>query len=293
MKRVVIIGAGVSGKIIARGLKDRYKDSLEVVLIGPDQSEAFPELFYFNQKVPGICEKEIQVTYDELKDPEDDGSQSWQIYQKKSRGVNSNKVSTSSLSLVGQTVTGYLPSREISFEDISRNLSQVTNIVLDDKFVSTPTITYGYDYLISTVPLNIFMKLTDNINSRYLDEFQKSVMPIYQSRVDGPAKDFDSIKIYYDLHKNTVFYRHSSYFHGSEVVKLVSESIKDFDGATSVLRPGKILPSDELTRFVKNFEEAHPDIILCGRYARWEYHYTADQSYYDAIKFISKNFVNS
>lgn len=63
MKKVVIIGAGVSGKIIARGLKDKYRERIKVILVGPEGSEAFPELFYFNQKIPGICEKEVQVTY--------------------------------------------------------------------------------------------------------------------------------------------------------------------------------------------------------------------------------------
>lgn len=225
----------------------------------------------------------------------------------KSRGTVDSNVKKSSLDLVGKTVTGYLLNQHqrVPMDGVIRNYLTVSHISLDTRTVSMSLpqspqdldyghheLVYDYDYLISTVPLNVLMKLVGTDDEEYLEEFKKSSIPIYQSKVsykENDARDFTQIRIYYDLHAGSVFYRHSSYFCGEDMIKLVSESINYFNKYSTLLRPGKILPNEKLTEYVEDLSITHPELLLCGRYARWDYHYMADQSYYDAIKFMDKN----
>lgn len=272
--KVLVLGAGLGGQMITSYLKQEFP-SLNITCIGKKDSRR-PGLFYFNERIPGICDKEIQVTYDKL------GTGSFEDYQVKSRGVVDPSIKTSSFSNVGKTVTGYLQSCETSLETVPVMIDEI-NLV--DKYVKAEDQVFYYDYLISTIPLKIFLKCCHMFTPDLSDEFKQ--MPVYQFKVgqDFCDTDITSVKVFYDT-TDSVFYRTTSYYVGDEVASVVSESIIDFAGRTSVCVPGKILPSQLLTDRVKQLEQDYPEIKLCGRYARWDYHYTIDKSCFDAYRFI-------
>lgn len=280
--RVIVAGAGIGGKIISYGLSKESKN-LEVILIGKD-NQVRPGLFYFNEKIDEICEKEINVTYSSV------GDGSFESYQIKSRGILSDDVKTSSFGNIGKTVKGYLLSSEINLNNIVRVNENIDSIDLFNKKVKVGSICINFDYLISTVPLKTFINLVDPVLCDKLSKEFK-YMPVYQYCLGEDIKDcnIDEINVKYDLTESQ-FYRHSTYLNRGHVLSIVSESITDFRGKSSVSYPGKIIPSNQLTDTVKSIEEGFDYIKLCGRYARWDYHYLVSQSYYDAINFMKSKF---
>lgn len=275
---VVVLGCGIGGKIISKGLKLKYPE-LEVFLIGED-SPLSPGLFYFNKKIDNICDKEVIVNYSLL------GEGSLEEYQRKSRGLSNSNLKVSSFNLVGQSVKGYLLNNQFSLSGVKRVNSNASKVSLSENFVRTQDgITIKYDYLINTVPLNIFSRLIGQFE-KVEGKFEWS--PVYQFSAGKFSNSIDEIKVQYDLREEVVFYRHSTYLSKGKVVKVVSESIKDFDGRNSVMVPGKIIPREFLTDYVNSLENQFNNLKICGRYARWDYHYTVDQSYYDSVNFIEK-----
>ena len=288
-KKIVVLGAGIGGMLAARGIKDKFPD-FEVTLIGPEDKNERPGLFYFNQRIPGICEREINVIYEMV------GEGSLQDYQVKSRGYSDSNMITSSFKNVGKTVKGYLVNKEISLEGIQRVVGTVTSLNLFGRQVSVANFpsAFTFDYLISTIPLSVLLKVVVNASGSlsgvdlklFEDEFKFT--PVYQ-KVSGFQKvsdnHIDSIKVFYDL-SSSEFYRHSSYYHGDNITRMVSESIKELEDYDSVAYPGKITPSKKLTGIVAYLEDRFSCLKICGRYARWDYHYLVDQTYFDSIKFV-------
>lgn len=288
-KKIVVLGAGIGGMLAARGIKDKFPN-FEVTLIGPEDKNERPGLFYFNQKIPGICEREIDVTYEMV------GEGSLQDYQVKSRGYSDSNMIISSFRNVGKTVKGYLVNKEISLESIQRVVGTVTSLNLFGRqvFAENFPSSFTFDYLISTIPLKVLLKIIVNASGSlsgvdlklFEDEFKCT--PVYQ-KIAGFQKvsdnHIDSIKVFYDL-SNSEFYRHSSYYHGDNITRMVSESIKEFEDYDSVAYPGKITPSKKLTGIVAYLEDRFSCLRICGRYARWDYHYLVDQTYFDSIKFV-------
>lgn len=275
---VVVLGCGIGGKIVSKGLISKYPE-LDIFLIG-EESLTSPGLFYFNKEIEGVCDKEISVDYGLL------GEGSLEDYQKKSRGFSSKDLKISSFNLVGKSVKGYLLNSEFNLSGVKRIKSNAVRVDLANRLVRTQNdITIRYDYLINTVPLNIFSRL---IGRTLKVEGMFEYTPVYQFSAGESSDDIDEIKVQYDLREDVVFYRHSTYLSKGGVVKVVSESIKDFDGRNSIMIPGKIVPSKFLTNYVNALENQFNNLKICGRYARWDYHYTVDQSYYDSVDFIEK-----
>lgn len=287
IRRIVIAGAGAGGQVIFQRLCQIVKEDVEVYMIGPEDFRK-PGLFYFNRLVRGVAEKPIPVTYKST------GEGTFEDYQRKSRGSVESSVTVSSFSNIGRTVVGY---QQTPFTESTTNPSHLwvkrkicdidfknKKVLLDAEGEEGQT-TIDYDYLISTIPLPVLAKIASPLICINETDFKYS--PVYQCQVGTTSQDVDEIDVTYDL-TDSVFYRHSSYIYRGNVQYIVSESIVDFDGRTSVLYPGKIIPDEEITRQVAKFEEENPSCILCGRYARWDYHYTVDRSVEDAEKFISE-----
>lgn len=285
-KRVVVVGAGIGGKLAARGIKNKFPE-FEVFLVGPEDCNERPGLFYFNHEIPGICEKKIEVTYGLV------GKGTMKDYQIKSRGYFDSRMVNSSFKNIGKTVEGYLVNREINFEDINRVVGEVSLIDLDQKFLYIQdSLRLKFDYVIVTVPLKVLLKIVksedplginfDDINKEF------KCTPVYQ-KIAGFQKvsdnHVDSIKVFYDL-SSSGFYRHSSYYHGDRITRMVSESILEFEEYDLISYPGKITPSHRLTEIVNTIEKKFDCIKICGRYARWDYHYLVDQTYFDSVSFI-------
>lgn len=278
-KTVVVVGAGIGGQLAARGIKDNYPDH-EVVLVGKICPTAHG-LFYFNEKIPGVAEQEIKVTYGLL------GEGSMEDYQMKSRGEVSGDVKVSSFDKVGKVDVGYMTDGEIPLDGIKLIEENALRIDLDTRKVQLDSSKdVYYDYLVSTVPLKAFLFLTNSTVENLIDQFKSQ--PVYEKITQSNLIEdapIDQIKVFYDL-SDSHFYRHSSYYHGDDIVRMVSETIKEFEGYDDVARPGKIIPSERLTEFVTRTEEKYGNLILCGRYARWDYHYLVSDTYRDAVEFL-------
>lgn len=284
VKKVVVLGAGIGGILAARGIKDKFPE-MSVTLVGPRQDNDRPGLFYFNKKIPRIAEKEIDVEYNLV------GEGSVVDYQLKSRGHFDHSVTKSSFNNVGKKVKGYLLSSDINLEDIECISSFSSSVDLKNQKVVCGETLLTYDLLVSTIPLSNFLNLISYSESelKALKEiFISHCCPVYQ-KVSGydfvDDSQINKINVFYDL-SDSKYYRHSSYYNGSDIVKMISESIDPSCSYDKIAQPGKIVPSSTLSKLVENIESLNNNVILCGRYARWDYHYTVDQTYEDAIKFV-------
>lgn len=286
--KVLILGAGIGGLSIAQRLS--YEDRVsEIVLIGPD-SPVQPGLFYYNKPIDHVAEKEILVKYGSI------GEGTFEDYQRKSRGLEEvpGEIRVSSFSLINKSVKGYTSEGLILHpsEKIVREYSNAQEVDFGNRQVKVSSgkygaIWYSYDLLISTIPLSALISISRHLrfqSSKYKEEFKFS--PVYQHQSGELTNDYDEINVMYDL-TDSHFYRHSSYLRQGKVQYIVSESIRKFDGATSVIYPGKIVPSKCLTEFVSDLQSKYPSLLCCGRYARWDYHYTVDQSVNDALSYIN------
>lgn len=280
-KRVVVLGAGIGGQLAARGIKDTYPD-LEVILIGEVNSTTHG-LFYFNERIPGVAERRVPVTYSTV------GDGAIQDYQKKSRGEVNESVKVSSFDKIGKTEIGYLTDGNISLSGIYNLPFMAEEIDLVSKTVNTCFVNVNYDILISTIPLPTFFKIGGFIDHN--DMYKKSFKwkPVFEKVTSNPFQsgDITEIKVFYDTDPSSVFYRHTSYYCGDQISRMVSESITDFKGYDSVLPMGKIIPSEFISECVVASERLYNNVKFCGRYARWEYHYLVSDTYKDAINFVS------
>jgi len=275
MCNVVILGAGIGGQVIAKALSDKHP-SLEVFLVGVKDSKT-AGLFYLNEKIEGVTDKEIDITYDKI------GNGTIEDYEKKSRGCSIGKSVTSSFNKVGSSEKGYLISSDLSgsYLNIERNAEEVDlvnkEVILQDK------ITVKYDYLISTVPLKVFLRLI-----HIVPPFDFWSSPVYVTEIKKKKNkdDFDSIKVVYDTDPDTMYYRYNHYYKEGKLVKTTAESLEDSGIYTDVHYGGKIVPNEVISSYVEGLEFENPEIKLCGRFARWDYHYLISDSYKDSIKFI-------
>ena len=283
MSKVIVVGAGIGGQLISKSLKNCYGDKLDITLIGKVDNRPRPGLFYFDHKIPKICDKEVVVSYEMI------GDGDLKSYQIKSRGYYSSEMKNSSFNNIGKSITGYLMSDEFNLNGIKRITQDVDKVLHDDNLVVVNNKSYRYDFLIMTTPLNV------TIHLMYGDVFNDKLgtlayKPVYQKITgfkDIPDSEIDSMKVFYDL-SDSNFYRHTSYYNQEDIVKMISESITKFDGANVVAYPGKIIPNEFATDFVGRVEELYPQVKLLGRYARWDYHYLISNSVDDAISFIEK-----
>lgn len=274
-REIVVIGAGLGGQIAARGIKDNYPED-HVTLVGNPVTE-FPGLFYFNDKIPGVAEKEVKVSYQIV------GEGSLEDYQKKSRGTFESTITESSFSKVGKTVTGYaLNHRRVDLSDILNILCNVVEIRLNSReIILEDGQELKYDKLVSTVPLNVFLSLSKIEMSP--SEFKYT--PVNEKVVQTLDSDFSEVTkvvVYYDLTESK-YYRHSHYYIGDSIYKSVSETVREDESCTSTIYPGKIIPSRLLSLYVASIECNYPEVALCGRYARWSYHYLVSDTYHDAV----------
>lgn len=273
MCNVVILGAGIGGQVIAKTLSEKHP-SLEVFLVGTKDNRT-TGLFYLNEKIEGVTDKEINITYDKI------GNGTIEDYEEKSRGCSIGKDATSSFNKVGSSEKGYLISSDLSgsYTNIKRNAIEVDlyskEVVLQDKII------IKYDYLISTIPLKAFMTL---IHVTPPFEFKSS--PVYVTETSKSKEDYDSIKVVYDTDPKSVYYRYNHYYNGNKLIKTTAESLKDNGIHTNVHYGGKIVPDEVISSYVEGLEFENPEIKLCGRFARWEYHYLISDSYKDSMKFI-------
>lgn len=279
-KNIIVIGAGVGGQLAAYGIAREFP-AYKVLLIGP-KTDNPKGLFYFNREIPGLNMRRIPVNYELI------GEGSLDDYQVKSRGYKSNKLSTSSFNHIGKEVDGYLLESD---SILLSNISQLhTSIDLIDreksKIITTENEIISYDYLISTIPLISFIR-TSELPVIFTQLSQKFYYnPVYIRTTNYSEDQVSKILVRYDL-TDSIFYRHSIYSNSEdEVIRTEEESIIDFEDKTTTMFPGKIVPSHTLSEYVSQVEDKYPNIKLCGRYARWDYHYTVDQTYYDSLEFI-------
>ena len=299
MKRrtIVVLGAGIGGKVVALGIKWKYPKN-KVVLVGPESNS--PEgLFYFNRKIPGISMYPVEVDYRQEGCPDNP----MEVYQKKSRGEYDPKVKVSSLSKVGTTEIGYFLDRSINWQLLDAGViwikENVTSINFSSKKVRTDHDEGTYDDLISTIPFNVLVKLIYD----YDISPQLKYQPIYVKKdIYDDYLVIDRIIVTYDL-TDSPYYRISSYqgyidlSDDKVTVEKTSESINKVDDTCIAMYPGKIIPSDlyieRAGRRIKIDAETIEklfDFKIVGRYARWDYHYTVDQSYYDTIEYLSTKY---
>ena len=288
-KVVVVIGAGVSGQLSAYSVKKNFPD-YKVVLVGPeDSSESRPGLFYLSQRVDGLCLNQIPVSYDKI------GDGTFEDYQRKSRGSEYSRktISTSSFDLIGKTVDGFILRKPADLSGVLRIYENVKKVDYDSQIVVPDCgVAIKYDYVIVTTPLQITTQI-DSCGCKFsVSRSDFKSLPVYQ-KVTG-IENFDielvdKINVFYDLSKSSDFYRHSSYYFKGTIVKMISESIIPIEDYSSILYPGKIVPNKDLTDYVNFVENFYGNVLYCGRYSRWDYHYLAEQSYFDTLKFLSKD----
>lgn len=283
MKVIAVLGAGIGGQVISESLSREYPND-KVILIGKKVNSSFG-LFYLNKEIPGITGKSFKVEYCKL------GDGTFDDYQKKSRGESINSIKTSSFDKVGNFENGYLLNKDFGkskhYTSVEGNAVKVNlssqSIDTDDEWHTR----VNYDELISTVPLKVFLQITnltgiDPSEFKYQKVYEKVTPPWLVGKFEDT---FDSMKVFYDT-TDSIYYRHNSYYKGDNLVKMTSESIIEDDSATSVHPYGKIIPSEKINNYVNQLEEFYPNVKLCGRYSRWDYHYLITDSYVDAKKFI-------
>lgn len=318
--RVVILGAGIGGKLAAVGIKNKFPE-YEVTLVGPESKEP-SGLFYFNEKIPGIAEKEVKVSYD-VSSVNEGGSifcreDVFRNYQIKSRGTYSPSAKISSFDKVGTTETGYFMDDDFDLSDINWIKDTCDSIFTKKNNGFNSIITHkgkvcDYDKLISTIPFNILYSMifrTDIVKS--LKSTPVYVVEVTSSEYD--YRDISKINVIYDVSEDK-FYRHSLYYNKyGTYVKISSETIIDITDqddwaalalpskANKVVKkklsPGKIIPDEIVVKNPKDLSDVEvtadtveelTGIRILGRYARWDYHYLVTDTYKDAISFVSSD----
>lgn len=278
---ILVLGAGVGGQIVA----EISRDYDEVKLVGP-ATVAPGGLFYINKRLPGLTTKKIDVAYTSDKPLSDE---TYKTYQIKSRGTYNPEIKVSSLDKVGTTSAGYL-LRDFDLDDIQVKCN-CKFIDLENQYILTSESDQPlfYDYLISTIPINIFFKLALDLDV----SADMIYSPIHLKEEEYFVEDENVSKILveYNVSEDTDIYRKNIYQNKEGItIKASSESIKSLNDETRVIYPGKIIPSKLLSQRVKEVEDSYTNIKLLGRYARWSYHWTLDQTYSEAKNFLNTNY---
>lgn len=288
--RVVVLGSGLSGKLSVLALHRSFPEC-EVTLVGPESN--FPYgLFYFNEKIQRVADKEITVSYSKF------GDCSWEDYQFKSRGVRLPVSSSSKSSLYkaeeGLTETGYrLNIENNELDEVNKYCTRIYSFakVVDqynNLLVCQDGTCLKYDYLISTIPLPKFLKML----GIYFDDFKYKPIYVrntffttysdrskYSKNPNNILEKTSRIDIEYNCSKEDPVYRTSTYYDSlGRTIVVSEESLEEIDNFDQKLIPGKIIPT--------NVPELYsPNIKIFGRYAKWEYHYLVTDTYRDAYEF--------
>lgn len=288
--KVVVLGSGLSGKLSVLALHRSFPEC-EVTLVGPESD--FPcGLFYFNEKIPGVAEREITVSYSKF------GDCSWEDYQLKSRGVRLPVSSSSKSSLYKAekelTEVGYsLNTENNELDEVNKYCTRIYSFarVVDqynNLLVCQDGTCLKYDYLISTIPLPNFLKML----GIYFDDFKYKPIYVrntffttysdrskYSKNPNNILEKTSRIDIKYNCSKEDLVYRTSTYYDSFGRTTVVSEeSLEEIDDFDQKLIPGKIIPTDVPEVYSSN-------IKIFGRYAKWEYHYLVTDTYRDAYEF--------
>lgn len=315
-KVLAVIGAGHSGRIIARTAVDMYPE-LDVYLIGPE-SQGQEGLFYVNEKIPGIAEKPIKVEYGFIKPMYLSDLDAKESYIRKTRGDCFNpfqvdvKSIISSIDKVGTKEVGYTFNEDLDFyKDISYINRNCTDIYLKQRSISVEDFwrPIRYDYLIVTTPYFITAKLIRDFGKLSVKGCDCS--PIYVSSgikdKEGFSPTFNKIRVTYDCDPQSHIYRRNEYvsdsdpdFHVSWNV-LEAMSLPKFDDKReySEVKLGKIKnPGKRPKVLIEELNQKEFDLIdleekcpikFLGRFARWDYHYLVTDSYKDGMNFLNKN----
>lgn len=157
------------------------------------------------------------------------------------------------------------------FENISDRLltSRVNKIDLEERLITTTDLVLNYEKLVSTIPLNIFCKIS-GIDKK-LEYTSMAYCLLTPSFFD--LKHYDYV---YDNRVTTYFHRMTKCKQGL-VCDVLEQNLDDFK---KTIDPNYYaLPFDESIKIVKNSQiisldndfklENHPEVKFIGRYGAW------------------------
>ena len=276
--KLVVLGAGIGGRVISKYLKNKYSDKLDILLVSKE-CKLPKDLFYFDSKIEGVAEREISVRYDL------NGERDINKFIVKSKGNISDKFNenlTTSFDKVGTTEKGYLLNEDLDEVDIPYNATKINTLCKWIDLDNNERI--NFDLLISTIPLPIFIKLNYNPN---LSGFRFINSDLFEKvETFSSEEDFNRIEVVYDT-TDSEFYRISHFFKDDTLIKTVSETLSENSDYVKV-SPGKISRLKEADNYIKTSETLF-NVKFCGRYARWDYHYLVTTSVKDAEDYIKLN----
>jgi len=152
----------------------------------------------------------------------------------------------------------------------------VTSVDINNKKVKTASgKEFGYQYLISTIPLNIFLEIAGINNT-----IKFGSVPLWVYKSQYPRDKFTQILV---IDKESTILR---YLHGADDIAFFEASAKqenylDPDGNKEpyiYLKNGKIFryeDSHELEEVIADLETNH-DVYMVGRFAEWKPHYDTE-----------------
>jgi len=199
----------------------------------------------------------------------------------------------------GEWAKSFIPSCSFYEGEVQSINPEKKEVVVKSVGPKSEAVTFGYDYLISSLALDmldIFLS-TRGVQSNFEIEssIRKSLenFPVYVVKTQFGCGDFDqgrrwSLRIndilrsdrfsdgdflrYYDLDSNSPFYQHIMYRNKDQSIVIYSLTIKhDFDFISyRVYNPGRIrrVDSSMVSQFLSKLNEH--GIFCIGRYGTWE-----------------------
>lgn len=146
--------------------------------------------------------------------------------------------------------------------------SQITKIDLVEQLIISKDSTIKYEKLVSTIPLNVFCKLSDT--KQDLESISMSYCLMSQDFFD--LKNFDFI---YDNRTTSKCHRMTKCKKGI-VCDVLEKNLDDFKKTNNVLEY-KTISNSQIISLDKDFEiKDHPEIKFIGRYGAWNRKYKTE-----------------
>lgn len=273
-----ILGGGISALIFAFYNKDYFVLSEQIggqmnssFDLGPRYLHNKPCVIDFLKSLDiPVKESKIRVGYlDDSGWVENPNLEFRQKYYMKSRGV---KDLTGFDPTVLNTNMSEFPICEVDFKNLILKLFEkvadriygrnVDKIDLVEQRIYAQDLTFKYDKLVSTIPLNIFSKLA-NLNIK-LESTSMAYCLVPEILFD--LKQFDYV---YDNRSDTCFHRMTRTKRGI-VCDVLEENLEIFKQVTSLPYTITILKNSQIISLEKDFElSGHPEIRFLGRYGAW------------------------
>ncbi len=279
---ITILGAGITGRSIARICE---VNGVPYNLVGITPEVQNPGFFYVHQEIPGLTGEEITIKASVL------GEHDREIYMAKSRPGEPVKVSSFDDLPCDWKGWKLLPT----IWDLKTREKFVTKVDLEKGTYSIGEQTFEFTYLISTISLPIFMEIC-GLERKDLKFWS---IPIWIKSNRNPSSHpcyANELLVYYDT-TDSIWYRTTKSANGSVMHEISSEYWREdiirkqgpdnselyvpigeyklprymSGGDFKLLRPGKIFPDDSIKSKVGEIESCHDNVLLLGRYARWDY----------------------